>query len=344
MIVGAILTALSGGLFGAVLSIAGYVGGLYAINGIFDWLLGGKLVCLAEGERDYEIAIGTVTVIEPPLSDIWEGSNIDNDYSWNILLAPYEIYYTQADLVANLNALASDPGAAPVFSLPTFSTQTPYPPLDRLAKETASVKQLRTTYGANNIAFTGQEGSVNYPILHCEIEGSRIFDMRQAFETILAMTTLASILIPALALLSIPVVGWFLAFLAFLAWLIASGLAYLDGWYNGGNASPGDGGIANNTDPPANGSLSFQDIVLVYGKWVYDAGHSPNAGSNEIHPVLLLQKLSGLPNLNTISTWEGLIKDGTSVQTILNQADNQNDWALNPSVDGNTPGPVPPLQ
>ena len=338
LLAGAITTGFGAALAGIILSIAGGASGLWAILTVFDWLLGGKLVCLQEGAGDYKLAFGTVTVIEPPLDDITSFENVDNDYSWNILLAPYELYTSWA----NLSTAAAENSVTVPFSLPTFNN--PGYALDYLAQETQDVKNLASQFGVASVTFTGQEGSVDYPVLHCEIEGSRVYHMKGALLAILTLTTIASIAIPAsvAALGAVPFLGWLL----FLLYLIVAGVVYLATWYGSSDPTPGSGGFSGNPDPPANGFLSVRDIVLVYGKWVYDAGHSPTAGSNEIHPVLLLQKLPAMPPLSSIAVWEGLIQDGTSPQTVINQADSENNWALNPSVDGceNPNQPPPPLK
>ncbi len=168
--------------------------------------------------------------------------------------------------------------------------------------------------------------------------------MKAALLAIMVLTTAATIAIPAavVALAAVPFIGWLL----FLVFLIVSGIIYLATWYGSSDPTPGSGGFSGSPDPPTNGTLSFQDIAMVYGKWVYDAGHSTDstpAGSNEIHPVLLLQKLPAMPPQQSIAVWQGLIQDGTSPETVLKQADSENNWALNPGVDGcQNPDQPPP--
>src|SRR5947209_18302999 len=52
------------------------------------FLLGGKLVCLGDGND--QCAIGRITHFEPPSEKSFPDS-IDNDFSMNILLAPHNI-------------------------------------------------------------------------------------------------------------------------------------------------------------------------------------------------------------------------------------------------------------
>ncbi len=140
LLAGAISTGAGAALAGIILSIAGGIGGCWAIVTVFDWLLGGKLVCLPEGNGEFKIAIGTVTKIEPPLDDITSFGNVDNDYSWNMLLAPYQLYHSWADY-----SMAAAQGLVTVpYSLPTF--QNPPYVMDYLVRETTSVEALKVRY------------------------------------------------------------------------------------------------------------------------------------------------------------------------------------------------------
>jgi hypothetical protein len=180
-----------------------------------EYLLGGKLVCLAGGGD--ECAIGTVIGIEEVGYEKSGFDAIDNDFSFNLMLAPYAVddfsAYRPApgspatsppayephrlrDDVAKhspLGLLLVDPTPSP-RPLPTPSEPAGTSPVDgygvgyrwqdergKLVYEHGFQNNLHKIWEGNP-----QDGSViALPCLHCECEGSRIFFVCQAMKPFL---------------------------------------------------------------------------------------------------------------------------------------------------------------
>ncbi|MFO0601529.1 MAG: hypothetical protein U0324_00075 [Polyangiales bacterium] len=175
--IGAIIaSAAGGGLLAGALWIAGATGGYLAIVATFEYLLGGKLICLG-GDCS---AVGTIVGLEPPSSKSFP-ANLDNDYSFNVLLCPR----TPADETLPLGA----------------------GPDDELVMAT-------TASDGHHLPFKGYTDYEGRAVLHCEIEGSRIRDTYAAFLAAWSALCLAALIASAVAL--IPVIGWLLALLAML--------------------------------------------------------------------------------------------------------------------------------
>jgi hypothetical protein len=134
-------------------------------------------------------------------------------------------------------------------------------------------------------------GPIQQMLLHCEIEGSGMHDLRTLLYWLIGIFSAATVLS------SIPVVGWiYAAFLMLLAFLLMLfGGPDIQDQLAGPpdpNPSGGDGwgGFPYLTAPSGD---SMVDILFVYGRWVFDSLHQPS-GSNEIHPVMFVNKVGSI--------------------------------------------------
>jgi hypothetical protein len=245
-------------LFGSVFLLA-------AIINTFDYLLGGKLICLG-GDK---LAIGKVLTVELPGSKDGVIDNIDNDYSINILLCPHhEKNYNPKDPVKNFEA----------DNLPDSDPSNPSNFQDFLVQE-------QTASSNHGVPYTGYESlPFKYkPNFHIELEGARIANMYAAFLAAWALLVIAAM--AALAVASIPVIGWLLALLVMLfGAAVGAGIAALT------YVASSDGSL-DDVDPSI-GELHTGDLIIAYGTWTYDSGHNFDlkAGWNELHPVKFLSK------------------------------------------------------
>jgi hypothetical protein len=238
---------------------------LAAIINTFDYLLGGKLICL-EGDK---LAIGKVLTVELPGTKDGIEANIDNDFSINILLCPHhEINFNPKDPIKNFEAV----------NLPNSDPSNPNNFQDFLVQE----QPASSNHG---IPYTGYESPpfVKKPNFHLELEGARIPNMYAAF--LAAWAILVATALIAVAVASIPGLGWLLALLVMLfGAAIAAGIAALT------YVASSDGSL-DDIDP-AIGELHTGDLIIAYGTWTYDSGHNFDlkAGWNELHPVKFLSK------------------------------------------------------
>jgi hypothetical protein len=120
-----------------------------------------------------------------------------------------------------------------------------------------------------------------------------------------------------------------------------------------------DGNLADARTDPNGGELQIGDIIVVTGRWSYDAAHT---GWNELHPVKTIQKVDSATAAggDLASLWCGLLgavpppdatpATMTQAQSMTWQAQREpaNQWQMHPVVDGCQgsipPAPVPPTQ
>jgi hypothetical protein len=114
------------------------------------------------------------------------------------------------------------------------------------------------------------------PVLHCEVEGSRIRDVFDVLD-VASFNCGGGLLGFFCDLLNI-VISIFLG----LPLLIAAAVAW---------ASADDGALSDAYDG-ASGELRWGDPIVVRGRWSYDSGH---AGWNELHALRTVQKTLPLP-------------------------------------------------
>jgi hypothetical protein len=318
MISSIILSAIGKALLssaGAALWLAGATAGYLVIIATFKYLLGGKLICLG-GDR---FAVGIVVGIEPasckPFPD-----NLDNDYSFNLLLLPYELK----------DATLPEKEKYEPANLPTINTSA-------LAFQDQLVLEQEPSK-FHGVPFTGYPNYPNISLLHCEIEGSRIYDTYQAF--LAAWAVLVAAALAAMALGAIPVIGWLLAILAMLLGALIGGAIVAGTWLLA------DDGKVSDVEPEL-GNLENGNILFVCGTWTYDAGHNDEGtGWNELHPIKYIQKLDYLPTEEGKQKLEAAVLEAQTPQVRDNQLKDQNQWTIHPTIDGcqeddeNTP-PVP---
>lgn len=318
-----------------------------------DYLLGGKLVCLAGG-RD-ECAIGVVVGIEGVGTK--SGINaLDNDFSFNVLLVPYkpndfrtylppstaptdpsldnakfEPYKIYRDVVAHgpLGWLMADPTPTPV-SLPNPLDQTGSfkdSPIDNspaIGKGKAEwpldgYGVVYTWKGPDLVQLQDadhQEGDnlhklweagynkrIALPVMHCECEGSRIIFVCRALKPFLDILQgkPPGSGIPGPGEVCHATLGWLpfgigdaicsivedlIALPILLALAPAMAAAFATAWEA---AQAYDDLFV--TGPVAK-QIHVGDVVVVTGRWTWDAGHS---GHTELHAVKTIQKLMHAP-------------------------------------------------
>ncbi|HEX5302099.1 MAG TPA: hypothetical protein VFW50_34420 [Streptosporangiaceae bacterium] len=316
-----------------------------------DYLLGGKLVCLAGGAD--ECGIGIVVGLEAVGAGKSGIDALDNDFSFNVLLAPFQPqdfaaygpptvgnivdpHKVRDDTVKNgpLGWLMDSPSDVKPLPPPVDQTGAPGPPFKK-AQPPGTATWPLDGYGVlwklvgGRVVDANREGDnlhklwdkppgdewpappgppdqwVSLPVLHCECEGSRIFFVCQAMKPFLDLlqgklpgggpspgeachavakwmpwplnkivNAVCSIVedliaIPIAVALAPAMAAAFAA-----AWEAAQ--AFDDLFITG----------------PVAKQIHMGDVVIVKGRWDWDAGHS---GHTELHPVKSIQKLMTPP-------------------------------------------------
>lgn len=293
---------------GVVLILSG--GGLMlaSIVATFEYLLGGKLICLG-GDI---VAAGSVLSTEPPSEKSFP-ENLDNDLSINLLLCPH---------IKNVD----DPGRVwKPSDLPDIDLSESKYFMDHLVTAQPGSNQ-------HNLPLTGYEtnDSYNKPIFHIELEGSRIANTYKAFLAAWALLVIAAGV--AAGLSAIPVIGWLLALLAMLFGAILGGSIVAVTW-----AASADGSVTDINE--SFGEVHNGDHLVAYGTWTYDSGHNnTGVGWNEIHPVKHLSKVDRCINEKEAKKWEALLAEKFTDIVIEKQGSLvDSTWELHPMVDGCEP-------
>jgi hypothetical protein len=292
-----ILGVILGGTLGPLLIFGGAAAGYAVIVAVFEYLLGGKLICLGGDE----FASGQVIGMEPasgkPFPD-----NFDNDLSINICLCPYK---------ADINAIIAR-GNFEAVDLPDLATPPNFQ--DKLVKE-------QTASSNHGIPYSGYDEAdksfLKKPNFHIELEGSRIADMYAAFLAIWTLLTIASTIASALP--------WPFNLLALLlAALLGLGIAAAT-W------EAADDGSLDDLDF-TDGDLKKGDFIVSFGTWTYDSGHNDTGvGWNELHPVKFMSKAERCPNPKEAETWKDLIKE--SLDLAASGASAEPGWKIHPDID-----------
>jgi hypothetical protein len=347
-----------------------------------DYMLHRKLVCLgsvepgkgADGkprlvrseDEGTSCAIGRILSFEPPSSKSFPDT-IDNDFSFNIVLRPDGGLSDNPFVDPGWRALA-DPldrvrkGYQGEF-LAEQKTPNPHeapdgPPYGGYTSE-MFFDSTRNESGASQDALVRRvvwftDGTVKLfpltagggyavPVLHCECEGSRINDVFNVADQMpgggagCKKHWYTLVLCAILRVLFFPFTTSYITE----AWLNAR-----DGDYHDALTGSGD--------------LNIGDLVVVRGRWVYDAGHK---GHNEIHAVSTIQKIpdtkdrSAEPSAGApvedferfYEDWCGLASEAppdhapgerprgmTPAQTIVfdNQQKPDNKYLIHPDIDG----------
>jgi hypothetical protein len=299
-----------------------------------DYLLGGKLVCLAGGAD--ECAIGVVVGVEP-VGQKTGYNALDNDFSFNVLLAPYapsdfDVYHAHPDMPATFDpyriykdvvdsgdpqaVLMTDPHPVPV-PLPTPADPGPQSPVEgygvlwswdgsTLAPGDPNVEALHDNLNKLRDGFPQDGSRISIPVLHAECEGSRIFFECQAMKPFLdaLQGKLPGAPGPSPEEVCDAALGWIpfgigTAICSIVSDLIALGIgiaiapamaaAFAAAW----EAAQAYDDLFI-TGPVAK-QIHTGDIVIVSGRWTWDAGH---AGHTELHPVKTIQKVKLPPELS----------------------------------------------
>lgn len=321
-------------------------GGLGFIRRLCRYLLHGKLVCLGSDQ----CAIGRFAAFNT-VDDKDGLEKLDNDFGVRIVLCPTNLKWMkrgEANRVANHNQALLGPQG----DLLREQQDTPTP------RDPGSGAQPSPRFKGVYVSFPGanfdpkdskQDPKLEdylVPVLHCEIEGDRIFAVCAA---------LSSFTNPVLdAFCSIPIIGWFTCWVITLVMApVIAGVAAL-AWWAGSN---------DHRDFDNAGSLTKGDTVVITGRWVYDAGHQ---GWNELHAVKSVQKLP--PNICDRPTFKDYrircckltmeapppMKPGSKEERPAGMTPEQekvweeqrkpiNRWIFHPIVDGcDEPEPEPP--
>lgn len=297
-----ILAVIFGGVIAPWLILAGYAAGLAAIVAVFEYLLGGKLICLG-GDK---IAAGKVIGMEPAEAKSFP-DNFDNDLSINIILCPHE-----ADMQAILDRGHFEAEDLPDIDPANLKFQ------DQLCIEQDGSRQ-------HGIPYSGYDTApfVNKPNLHIELEGSRIHDM---YSAILAIWW---ILAAGAAIAS--VLPWPFNLLVMLIAALIGGAIFAGTW------AASDNGNLTDVDM-TEGELHKGDVVVSFGTWTYDSGHNDtNVGWNEFHPVKFLSKADHCPDEAEIKIWQELILESLGLDALPggNPASHgTKGWKIHPHIDG----------
>jgi hypothetical protein len=282
-----------------------------------DYLLGGKLICRGESM----CAFGRVIGLEP----VGEGrsfpDDIDNDFSFNLLLAPHvltDFSGASTDSVANQPMVTGDKMQGDLISDPS-ATQPAWPKPRQpdgdlkhtgyavtylfgsgAPKEYFKAEDLTDRFAEELKQDIGGIKRIPVPVLHCECEGSRIFAVCQAITPFVDIATGDGPGPgPSAAEVCHAVIGWVPFFGDLICSLIEDAIllalspammaAATQAWFG---AQAFDDLF---TTGPISGEIAVGDSVVVSGRWDWDAGHS---GYNEFHPVRTIQKIDIPPEFD----------------------------------------------
>jgi hypothetical protein len=292
-----------------------------------EYLLGGKLVCLAGG-RD-ECAIGTIVGVEE-VGYLKSGFDaIDNDFSFNVLLVPYSVQDFLSYLTTPIDPAKFEPhkirdevaANSPLGWLLKDNTSalSPLPaPREGVAPPdgTSPVDGYGVLYrkqgmqlsfdhevqnNLNKLRAVRQDGtSISIPVLHCECEGSRVFFVCQALSPFLDLMQgkVPGSPLPGASKLCHSALDW----VPFgIGKAICSIIEHIVGGLIGLAIAPAMAAAFATaweaaqafddlfvTGPVAD-QIHVGDTVVTTGRWTWDAGH---AGHCELHPVKTIQKIT----------------------------------------------------
>lgn len=299
------------------------------LTGMVDWwrtadyLLHHKLVCLGSltpgtagakprltlaPDGEVSCALGRIVSFEPPSEKSFP-DNIDNDFSFNILLRPddaSEHFLSDNPFTGDGGTWLAKSGDYRVQSVRNgyqgeFVTEQAGMPQPHEASDggphfagltsemffdagknaggTASLALgTRVVWFADGSVQTypaDAPGDFSVPILHCECEGTRINDVFNVAD-------------------QLPGSGagcrkhWYTAIACFLLRVLFA--PFTNAFVAEAWAKARDGDYHDALE--GNGDLSVGDLVLVQGRWTFDAGH---IGWNEIHAVRTIQKIPEPP-------------------------------------------------
>jgi hypothetical protein len=329
-------------------------GGYGLLSRICDFLLHGRLVCLG-GDR---CAIGQVGGFETV--DQKSGfDKLDNDFSINLVLSPVSLELFQREDENLLIDLDASDHAYDNYKIELEGPQSPLIterpgmpiPLQSEPKGKPSSRYTGTFVDFDSFGFgpavvypTAADKPIKVPVLHCEIEGDRTITVCSALS---ALWGPVEDTVCSFNPLGVPI-GKLLCFILTLASLPVILPLLTAAWVAGSN---------DNRDFDGAGSLTKGDLIVIFGRWVYDAGHS---GWNELHPVKSVQKLQEQVDFTNfadvqkrvcsrVSEAPPLGKPGSKPQGMTaqqasiydNQTQPRNRWIYHPIIDGCQPSQPP---
>jgi hypothetical protein len=328
------------------------------LRDILEYMLNGKLVCHT-GDK---CAIGWVAEVEPVGFGKSFPEDIDNDYCINLLLAPHSLsdfQHNGGESQKNNAAIGTSEKVQGHLIAEQMGMPWPREPKGGEwgryygyftdFKGTSFKERFVMGDETVHIPLMSETLPFKAPVLHCECEGSRIRDVLDVLDNFppglgKVCKTLKKYL------------GGFgkwvcAAVSALLAPLLLAALAAA--W---ARAKPGDPAAAGG------GTLDIGDLVIVRGRWVFDAGHG---GSNEVHAVKTIVKLPEDASWSDFQDFhdtvckrvseappppaepghapQGMTPEQESVWNEQQQPENW--WLLHPEVDGCEPQeeePPPP--
>jgi hypothetical protein len=295
--------------------LIGVVAGVVFIAGVFDlcrFLHGGKLVCLEEDV----CVIGRVTKLIPVGSDKSGLDKMDDDFTFEIVLSPHANTESLNDIIQ------------------TDNNQSKF-----ITKQSSIIDPLGLGY-----VGVGQSNPDIDQVLHCEVKGCRVHDV------CIVLKVMSFPIAAALAVCSLPVLGWLACLLLLAALLLLTAIIGGIVW-----VSTHNGDIHDVLDP-SSGEMNLGDIVVVKGDWVYDAGHD---GWNEIHPVRHVQVIRVPDRLKgdnpateqlveqfkkrVLDPWCFQLRTAGSDLVKGEQEKAENKWHIHPVIDGCEPAEPPPV-
>ena len=291
-----------------------------------DYMLHRKLVCLGHVEPSADAgggkprlarsrdpgtscAIGRIASFEPPSSKSFPDT-IDNDFSFNIVLRPNDEGRNdprdpyppglsdnpfldagwpalsdtgrkhavdegyQGVLIADTHDVPKPHEAAGPSWTPGYATQMFFDPAKNQSGAAMVILSHRYVWfidGSVENYPVDAPGAYKVPVLHCECEGSRIHDIFNVADQMPGGGSGCK-------------KNWFTSFVCFVLRTIffpVTTAFVAEAW-----AKARDGDYHDAIE--GNGDLKLGDLVVVKGRWVFDAGHE---GSNEIHAVSTIQKV-----------------------------------------------------
>jgi len=293
-----------------------------------DFLLGGKLVCMAP---DPVCVIGTIIGLEGTSYGKSGFDAIDNDFSFNLLLAPYAVgdfrrYRSYLHAVDGQHSIRDDVAAhAPaghlivdtagvVSGLPAkdpagtspvdgYGVMWHFPDDTSKAPTRAADPDEKRQGNLNKLDTVAEDGGVSIaiPVLHCECEGSRIWAVCNAMAPFLDVLSGKPPGAPGPSVTDIchktlgwiPFVGDFLCAVAeaivdIAMFPIVLAMAAAAGIAWAAAQAYDDAFLTG----PVKAQIHQDQVIVVQGRWNWDAGH---AGHMELHPVAAIAIAQGVP-------------------------------------------------
>jgi hypothetical protein len=306
--------------FGLVL----FIGFLYIVLRYCNWWLQYRLICL-DSDNDHCV-IGFVASVDRP--ELKTNLNaFDTDFSLNIGILGTSFGDSDLDAVS---------GVKPFGYLVKDERENDFKTLN-FPLTGVNAFDDETDHDDKSPYF----GKPNMKVVHAEFEGGGVYTLRKwIIALIWLLTAVAALTIACHAgLLWACLLAWFL--FALFAAGVPTGIQHA----LGDKANPGD-------IDKALGTLSIGNIVLIRGRWVYDAGHvDDHTGWNEIHPIRYCQII--YPGVFDgdwakyfpfkYDEWCHMVSDATSGAVGDEQQKPENGWEIHPLIDGCNPSSSGPF-